>query len=430
MSDRAGDVAAEVGRLFRREHGRLVAILTRHFGARHLPLVEDVVQDALLKAMQVWPYTGVPDNPSAWLLQAAKNRAIDHTRRAALWQGKQRTLVPLLNDCLDSSRAGPAVHFEDEIRDSQLRMIFVCCHPALPREAQVALALKTLCGFGENEIAAAFFESPDAVAKRLVRARRTLRDLRVPVEMPRAAGLAGRVEAVLQTLYLLFSEGYKSSAGERLLREELCAEAIRLGELLTAHPLGDRGAAHALLALMHFHSSRLAARLDDRGNILLLEQQDRAKWDRAAIARGLTTLRASAQGAEVTRYHLEAGIAAAHALAPTFAATDWPRILALYDSLVKLDPSPVAALNRVVAFARVQGARAALRELAALPGRSYLERYHLLHAIAGALWEEAGDPAQARAAYRRALALAPMPAERTFLQNRIASGLGRHGAKA
>jgi len=419
MSDRAGEIAAEVGRLFRREHGRLVAILTRHFGARHLPLVEDVVQDALLKAMRVWPYTGVPDNPSAWLLQAAKNRAIDHTRRAALWQGKQRALLPLLDDCLDTSRAGPAAQFEDEIRDSQLRMVFVCCHPALPREAQVALALKTLCGFGEDEIAAAFFESADAVAKRLVRARRALRDLRVPVELPRAAELAGRVDAVLQTLYLLFNEGYKSSAGDRLLREKLCAEAIRLGELLTAHPLGDRGAAHALLALMRFHSSRLAARLDDRGNILLLEQQDRARWDRSAIARGITALRASAQGGEVTRYHLEAGIAAAHALAPNFAATDWPRILSLYDTLLALDSSPVVALNRVVAFSRVHGARAALRELAALPGRGFLDRYHLLHAVAGTLWHEAGERARARAAFQRAHQLAPTPPERALLQGRL-----------
>jgi RNA polymerase sigma-70 factor (ECF subfamily) len=420
MSDRAGQVAAEVGRLFRREHGRLVAILTRHFGTRHLPLVEDVVQDALLKAMRVWPFTGVPDNPSAWLLQAAKNRAIDQTRRAALWQGKQRALLPLLDDCLDTSRAGPAAHFEDEIRDSQLRMVFVCCHPALPREAQVSLALKTLCGFGEDEIAAAFFESADAVAKRLVRARRTLRDLRVPIELPRAAELAGRVDAVLQTLYLLFNEGYKSSSGDRLLREELCAEAIRLGELLTAHPLGDRGAVHALLALMHFHCSRLPARLDDSGDILLLEQQDRARWDRSAIARGITALRASAQGGDVTPYHLEAGIAAAHALAPTFAATDWSRILVLYDSLLAIDSSPVVALNRVVAFARVHGPRAAMRELAALPGRSFLERYHLLHAIAGTLWQEAGDRAQARAAFQRAHQFAPTPAERELLRNRWA----------
>jgi RNA polymerase sigma-70 factor (ECF subfamily) len=419
MSAPVEAVAAEVGSLFRREHGRLVAILARHFGARHLPLVEDVVQDALLKAMQVWPFTGLPDNPSAWLLQTAKNRALDHTRRSAVWLGKQRALVPLLDDCLGQSRADTGPQFEDEIRDSQLRMIFVCCHPAIPREAQVALALKTLCGFGEHEIAAAFLEGPDATAKRLVRARRVLRGHRVAVELPRAAELAGRVGAVLQTLYLLFNEGYKSSSGERLLREELCDEAIRLGELLAGHPLGDRGAVHALLALMHFHRARLPARLDDSGNLLLLEQQNRAKWDRGAIARGFAHMRASQQGAGFTRYHLEAGLAAAHALAPDFAATDWPRILALYDTLLALNRSPVVALNRVVALARVRGAKAALRELDALPGRGFLERHHLLHAVAGTLHAEAGDAPRATAALRRALALAPTPAERGLLKKRL-----------
>src|ERR1035437_5363062 len=254
------EVTRLLDHLFRRESGRLVAILTRHFGVAHLHLAEDVVPDALVRAMQTWPFTGVPQTPSAWPPQTAKNRAIDATRRGQLWRGKQPELMPLVEDCLQSALTVPPPLFEDEMRDSQLRMMFVCGHPGLPVEAQVALTLKTLCGFGEREIAAAFLETEAAVTKRLVRARQFLREQGVAVDLPPAAELAPRVDMVLQALYLLFNEGYKASQGDSLLRTDLCAEAIRLAELLGEPPLGDRPATRALLALIDLGAARLPAR--------------------------------------------------------------------------------------------------------------------------------------------------------------------------
>ena len=414
------DIVHLVDHLFRREAGRLVAILTRHFGVEHLQLAEDVVQDALLKAMQTWPFTGVPGNPSAWLLQTAKNRALDQSRRGALWRGKQDRLTPLVEDCLQTALTAPAPHFEDEIRDSQLRMMFVCCHPGLPVEAQVALTLKTLCGFGEREIAAAFLGTAPAVTKRLMRARQFLREHAVAIELPPAAELVHRTGAVLQTLYLLFNEGYKASQGDSLLRTELCAEAVRLGELLVLHPAGDRPETHALLALMHLNSARLPARVDDGGILLLLADQDRGKWDQAGIRRGLAHLAASGTGPALTRYHLEAGIAACHCLAPSFAQTEWSRIVALYDRLWEMDRSPVVALNRAVAVAQTAGSAAGLQALDRIEDRAALEHYHHFHAVTGQLRLDAGEPDAARSAFQRALALAALPAERALLEKRLA----------
>lgn len=414
------EVTRLLDHLFRRESGRLVAILTRHFGVQHLHLAEDVVQDALVRAMQTWPFTGVPQNPSAWLLQTAKNRAIDVTRRGTIWRGKQPELVPLVEDCLQSALTASSPEFEDEIHDSQLRMMFVCGHPGLPVETQVALTLKTLCGFGEREIAAAFLSTEAAVMKRLVRARQFLREEGVAVELPPAAELAPRVEMVLQALYLMFNEGYKASQGDTLLRTDLCAEAIRLAELLAAQPLGDRPATRALLALMHLASARLPTRTDGDGGLLLLADQDRSRWDQAQIRRGLRHLAASGTGAAVTRYHLEAGIAASHCLAPSFAATDWKQIVTLYDSLLELDGSPIVALNRAVAVAQANGHRAGLAALDQIKNRAALENYYHLHSVSGQLWLDAGEKAKAAGCFRRALELAALPAERALLEKRLA----------
>ncbi len=414
-------VAHVVDHLFRRESGRLVAILTRRFGPAHLQTVEDAVQDALMRAMQTWPYSGVPANPSAWLLLVAKNRTLDAARRAGRWRAKNAELTPLLEECLDTAQRMPPPRFEDEIRDSQLRMMFVCCHPGLPPDAQVSLTLKTLCGFDEREIAAAYLDSAAAVAKRLVRARQYLRAHRVGIGLPPAAELAARVAAVQQALYLLFNEGYKASHGDSLLRADLCAEAIRLGTLLAAHPAGDRPETHALLALMHLHAARLPARADDDGALLVLAEQDRSRWDREQIRLGLARLGQSADGLRVTRYHLEAGIAAVHALAPSIEATNWTQIVALYDDLLALDHSPIVALNRAVAVSRVRGPGAGLGALAAIRSRARLERYYLWHAVTGQLQLDAGDPSQAAAAFRRARELATLPAERELLERKIAA---------
>jgi RNA polymerase sigma-70 factor (ECF subfamily) len=281
--------------------------------------------------------------------------------------------------------------------------------------------LKTLCGFGEREIAAAFLASEAAITKKLVRARKQLRDSRIAVELPPARQLGPRVASVLAALYLLFNEGYKASHGDSLLRADLCAEALRLGELLAAHPLGDRPETHALLALQHLHAARLPARLADDGSLLVLAAQDRTKWNRGQIHRGLGHLEKSATGPRVTRYHLEAGIAAAHALAPGYEQTDWSHILELYDSLLAIDPSPIVALNRTVALARVHGADHALAALDRIPGRRALESYHLFHAVHGQLLLDAGRAAAAATALRRALTLATVPAERALLAQRLAS---------
>ncbi len=416
----AAGVAHVIDHLFRRESGRLVAILAARLGSAHLQLAEDVVQDALLRAMQVWPFSGVPENPSAWLLQTARNRAFDRLRRDRVLAKNAPALAPLIEETASEALAAPPPQFEDEIADRQLRMMFVCCAPALAPDAQVALVLKTLCGFDEREIAAAFLAREDAITKKLVRARQRLRDARIAVELPPARELVPRIESVLAALYLLFNEGYKATHGDSLLRGDLCAEAIRLGELLAAHPLGDRPETHALLALQHLHAARLPARVADDGALLILAAQDRAKWDRAQIHRGLAHLDASAAGPRVTRYHLEAGIAAAHALAPSLAQTNWPHILELYDALLALDPSPIVALNRAVALAHVRGPAAALGVLGEIPRREALENYHLFHAVHGSLLLDAGRTREAALALHRALALATVPAEREVLRRRLA----------
>ncbi len=415
----AAEVAGVVDHLFRREAGRLVAILARRFGAEHLHLAEDVVQDALVAAMRTWPYTGVPENPTAWILQTARNRALDHTRRRQVWRAKEPALIAQVEGCLDAASGGDLPRFEDEIQDSQLRMMFVCCHPGLPAESQVALTLKVLCGFGEGEIAAAFLATPEAMAKRLVRARQYLREEAIAPELPSAAEAAARVESVHRALYLNFNAGHKSSGGGALIRADLCADAIRLGELLAGHGFPTRAETHALLALMYFLAARLPARLDAAGDILLLHRQDRSLWDRGKIGRGLEHLEASAGGPAVTRYHLEAGIAACHALSPSEEETDWPRILELYDDLAGLDGSPVIALNRAVALARVAGPMAGLKALAAIAGRPVLENYHLFFSVAGQLWLEQGDRAKARDCFQRGRELAMHEAERQHLSRRI-----------
>jgi RNA polymerase sigma factor (sigma-70 family) len=415
--------------LFRRESSRLVAILTRRFGAENLHLAEDVVQDALVKAMQTWPFTGVPDNPTAWILHTARNRGLDHTRRTKIWRGKQPQLLPMVEECLDSARHAQALRFEDEIKDSQLRMMFVCCHPGLSVEAQVALTLKVLCGFSEREIAAAFLASEPAIAKRLTRARRLLREERVSTELPRPRELKPRMDAVLQAVYLLFNEGYKASEGRTLLREDLCENAIRLGELLASNAFAKNAPTHALLALMYFNTARLPARVDAGGVIFTLAEQDRTRWDRMKISRGVFHLDRSADGTSVSRYHLEAGIAACHTLARSESETDWDQILGFYDELLALDPSPVVALNRAVALAKVKGPRAGLQAIDTMAGREALKNYHLLDSVTGYLWTEAGEWSKAAACYHRARRLATLDAERELLSRRIReaeqSGAGR-----
>jgi RNA polymerase sigma factor (sigma-70 family) len=416
----AGDrVAAVLDHLFRNEAGRLVAILTRRFGTENLQLAEDVVQDALMRAVETWPFTGVPDNPTAWILRSACNRAVDDRRRARVWHGKQPLLLPLVEDILVPGTPADGPRFEDEVKDSQLRMMFVCCHPELPEESQVALILKVLCGFGEREIAAAFLTTEAAVAKRLARARRFLREARVGTELPPGDQLVPRIESVRKAIYLLFNEGYKASQGPTLLRQDLCAAAVRLGGMLAAGPFPDAAPTHALLALLCLNMARMPARVDPDGTVFTLGRQDRARWDRGLIARGVRHLAASAGAPELGRYHLEAGIAACHTLAASEEETDWEEILDLYDLLMQVTPSPVVALNRAVAVAKVRGPEAGLEALETMEGKNTLRNYHLMDAVAGHLLMEAGERSAAAVRFHRAWDLATLDAERELLRRSI-----------
>ena len=390
-----------------------MATLTAHFGTHQLQLAEDVVQEALVRALQTWPYRGVPDNPAAWLTQTAKNLALDHWRREQRWNNKQDSIAAEHERWLST----PVNEMHDTFADD---MMFVCFHPQLSIEAQTALAMRTLCGLGPAEIAAAFLTSEAAIAKRLVRARQLIRELALPFAVPEPSDLPARLDAVLGTLYLLFNEGYKASTGDRLVREDFCHEAIRLTSLLTEHPATQEPRVFALLALMLFNAARLSARTDDVGNLLRLHEQNREAWDQGMIQRGILCLGQAAQGSAISEYHLEAGIAACHSTAPDDASTNWPRILALYDQLVTIKSSPIAAMNRAVAVARVHGAQAGMDALDAITDRSKLESYHLFHVIRGTFAAENGDHRAALTHFRQAGNLAALPAERDFIARRIA----------
>ena len=316
---------------------------------------------------------------------------------------------------------------EEHLSDVTLRMLFVCMHPQLSIEAQLALALRTVCGLSSAEIGMAFLTSEAAIAKRLVRARQRIRDLALPFAVPEPGELPGRLDGVLGALYLLFNEGYKASSGERLVREDLCREAIGLVTLLAAHPATQAPRTFALLALMLLNGARLAARTDDAGNLLRLHEQDRAAWDQSMIQRGIACLGLAAQGDQVSEYHLEAGIAACHSTAADEASTNWPRILALYDQLVTLTSSPIAAMNRAVAVSRVHGPQAGLAALDEITDRSKLEAYHLFHVIRGTFAAEIGNQAAALLHFRQAGTLASLPAERDFIARRVRECAGEMG---
>jgi RNA polymerase sigma factor (sigma-70 family) len=411
-----GDSAGEVaGHLFRHEGAKVVATLTAHLGTHRLQLAEDVVQEALLRALQTWSYRGVPDNPAAWLTQVAKNLAVNALEREQRWNQKEDRIAAEHERWL---AAPPDNMTQETFADDTLRMMFVCFHPELAADAQTALALRTLCGFSPAEIAAAFLSSEAAIAKRLVRARQRIRELALPFAVPDPAELSSRLDGVLHTLYLLFNEGYKASVGDRLVREELCREAIRLVTLVTQHPATQASRSHALLALMLLNAARLDARTDDDGNLLRLHEQDRTAWNQALIQQGIRCLHHASQGA-LSVYHIEASIAATHCLAPDASATDWPRILHLYDQLLALTGSPVTAMNRAVAVARVHGAQAGLDALDDIRQRSVLEGNHLYHATCGTFAAELGQTDAAVAHFRQAARLAVLPIERDFIARRI-----------
>ena len=404
--------------LFRHESGRMVAALTRIFGVHNLTLAEDVVQDAFCRALETWKLRGVPDNPSAWLMKTAKNRAIDVLRR----ERRARTFDPELEQLFESEwTLVPTVTelFEPTaIQDDQLRMMFSCCHPRLPESAQIALVLHISCGFTVSEIASAFLNTDAAVEKRISRAKKVLADSRTLFDLNDRDFLA-RLSAVQRALYLLFSEGYHGASADSAVRGELCAEAMRLTSLLLEKALTSTPATHALAALMHLDAARLPARLDASGNLASLFDQDRSLWDRALIVRGQKLLERSAVGAELSEYHVEAAIAWVHASALRAQDTDWKQIVSLYDTLMAIRPSPVVALNRAIAIAQLEGPERGLEEIRAIKDADRLTGYPFYSAALGELELRSGKHALARRYFEDALALARNPMERRFLEQRV-----------
>jgi RNA polymerase sigma-70 factor (ECF subfamily) len=399
-----------VDHLFRREAGRMVAALTRVFGAENLALAEDVVQESLVQALRSWPFGGVPDNPGGWLMQVAKNRALDLLRREASLARKEEAI----RGWSASLASGDP---ESEAMDDQLRMIFICCQPAVPREARVALTLKTVGGFGVPEIARSYLAREATIAQRLVRAKRKIQEIRPPFEVPPPAELPEALDSVLEALYLMFNQGYAASAGEELVRQDVCAEAIRLARLVAEHPALNLPKAHALAALLLLQAARNPARVDPEGNLLLLSEQDRDLWDRTKIAAGFHHLDRAARGDELSVYHLEAGIAACH-VAP--GETDWPYILQIYDDLLERKPTPVVALNRAVALAMAEGPAAGIAAVEEIREEPSLAGYYPLPVTLGELYARAGDPERAAACFQEALGMESPEPVRRRLEARVA----------
>jgi RNA polymerase sigma-70 factor (ECF subfamily) len=406
-----------VDHLFRNRAGQMVAWLTRIFGPAHLGIVEEVVQDALLKALQQWPYSGVPDNPGGWLFRVARHGALDVVRRDSSFQSRARQIADELQRTSDHGQPG-----DWAIEDDELRMVFMCCHPSLPMDSRVALSLKAACGFSVAEIARAFLTAEPTIAQRLVRAKRVLRDEAIGLELPHGSDLTTRLESVLEVIYLLFNEGYNAHSGDDMIRNDLCSEALRLGRLVAQAPhcaASGSPAAHALVALMAFQSARLPARIDPNGELVLLEDQDRTLWDRSLIALGFAHFERSAEGPAISVYHVQAAIAAVHGRAAGPEDTRWDEILSLYDDLVSLNPSPVILLNRAVAVSRVLGADAALEILEHLEREPALSNYYLLPSVKARLLASTGDRAGAAACYRAALDRPCSEPERRFLLRRL-----------
>jgi RNA polymerase sigma-70 factor, ECF subfamily len=407
--------SATIETLYRSESGRVLATLVRLLG--DLDLAEEAMHEAFAVALESWPLTGIPDQPRPWLISTARFKAIDGMRRRARFESAQKDLIAHIESRSDEAPFNFEEIADEEIEDDRLRLIFTCCHPALPSEGQVALTLREICGLTTEEIARAFLVTPATLAQRIVRAKAKIREASIPYEVPAPQELPERLNAVLQVVYLVFNEGYSAAAGTEVTRAELTGEAIRLGRLLTE--LQPEPEVIGLLALMLLQESRRAARMSPSGELILLDQQDRSLWNQAQIAEGLALVEQALQSRRFGSYTLQAAIAAVHAEAESSAATDWRQIVALYDQLVRLQPSPVVQLNRAVAIAMCDGPEAGLAHIDALMEHGELANYYLAHSARADLYRRLRRTAEARTSYEKALALTQQEPERQFLQERI-----------
>jgi|SRR5579883_411121 RNA polymerase sigma-70 factor (ECF subfamily) len=402
--------------LFRRQAGKIVSWLAGSLGSEHLQLAEDSMQEAMLRALESWSFHGTPKNPEAWLFRVAHNYAISVLRRKASFHSKAEALTALLD--------APVPHIldpdlEEQLRDDELRMIFMCCHPALPENARIALSLQLVSGFGSSEIARIFLADERTIAQRLVRAKRQIREQQIPIAMPGQAQLSERLDSVLNVIYLMFSAGYAAHSGEELIRRDVCMEALRLGQMLAASSLA-RPRVHALVALMALQAARLPARTDASGDLVLLEEQDRNLWDDALIATGFRFFDRSIEGEEISEWHVQAAVAAEYARAKQTGSIRWQAILEHFNHLVQINSSPVIALNRAVAILKLHGAEAALAEILPLEAHPSMRGYYLLPAIKGRFLLEMGRPSEAARAFHAALACDCSAPERRFLEKQLA----------
>jgi RNA polymerase sigma factor (sigma-70 family) len=405
-----------VSHLFRHEAGKMTAVLTRLLGFGSFEVAQDIVQDTLLKAMSTWSFKGIPENPSAWLYTVAKRKAVDIIRQQRVHQHHEEAIAKALQSEWTLSPVVSQLFLENEIEDSQLRMMFACCHPAIPYESQLAFALKVLCGLSTSEIANAFLTSEDTVAKRIYRAREKIKEEKINLEVPLATELPDRLDTILHALYLLFNEGYNSSHPDKLIRNDLCEEAIRLCILLTRNIVTNTPSVNALLALMCYQASREDARIANDGAIILFKDQDRSRWNKALIDRGNYYLEVSADGDEISEYHLEAIIASCHAEAATFEETNWKKIYHFYTLLADIKQSPIVELNKAIVLGYAQSREAGLEALKKITA---LNDHYLYHAALADFHALLFQNTEAQQAYERALQLTSSGAEKELLKKKI-----------